>query len=332
MADVALIVATTLSDWIGELANDISDRNPFMAYMGGKDAENQSNGSFKAGYRERMKITEGGQDFRETLLFNVNSTFKGYADRATIDTVVGNPVKEAQYAHKIVAGSINISKLEEAQNTTKYQIHNLAKVKQQEAAISMAEVMGAAALSDGTTDLLIPAGLQQIISTTDNTVGTIDGTVVTAWRPQRNTAGITAWNTANAGLIMLDALFENATRGTEKPDAIVTTVAIKSLINVMLINRLTINIENNASMAKLGYDTVKYRGATVMADDNVPSGFLYLVNTAFTRFQVLSKGNYELTKMKEPIGGLFSVMQLYAFCNFTCGARRLDAVATAITG
>lgn len=330
MADVALIVATTLSDWAADMANSVSDRNAYMAYMGGKDKENQSNGG--NGARERMKVVEGGQDFRETIFFNTNSTFKGYADRATIDTTVGNPVKEAQYAHKIVAGSINISKLEEAQNTTKYQIRNLAEVKRQEAEISMAEIMGASALSDGTTDTLIPGGLQLIISTTDNTVGTIDGTVNAAWRPQRDTSGITAWNTSNEGLIALDAIFEQCTRGTEKPDAIVTTVAIKSLINVMLINRLTINIENNASMAKLGYDTVKYRGATVMADDNVAPGTLFLVNTAFTRFQVLSKGNYELTKMKEPIGGLYSVMQLYVFCNFTCAARRLNGLLTAVNG
>lgn len=332
MADVALIVATTLSDWMPDIANDVSDRNAFMAFMGGQDKEAQSKGTFGGAYRERIKVVPGGTDFRETLFFTVNPTFKGYPDRATIDTTVGNPVKESQFAHKIVAGSINISKLEEAQNTTKYQIHNLTQVKKQEAAISMAEIMGAASLSDGTTDATIPAGLQAIAPVTDNSYGTIDGVANLAWRPIRNTNGITAWNTSNAGLIMLDALFEQATRGTEKPDAMVTTVAIKSLINVMLINRLTINIENNASMAKLGYDTVKYRGATIMADDNVPAGQLYLVNTAFTRFQVLQKGNYELTKMKEPIGGLYSVMQLYVFCNFTCGARRLNAIATAITG
>lgn len=328
MSDVSLIVGTTLADWAPEIADSVSDRNAFMAYMKTKDKANEG----KGGYRSRMVTVEGGSEFRETVFFNLNSTFKGYADRATIDTAVGNPIKEAQYAHKIVAGSINISLLEEAQNTTKYQIHNLAKVKKQEAEISMAEVMGAAALSDGSTDPLIPGGLQYLVPVSDGTVGTIDGAAVTSWRPNRDTSGITAWNTSDEGLIALDALFERCTRGTEKPDAIVTTVAVKSLINIMMIKNHSIQVSQNEDMAKLGYDTIKYRGATVMADDNVPAGYLYLVNTGFTRFQVLSKGKFQMTDMKQPVGGLYNVAQLYVFCNFTSGALRLNGLMTGIAG
>jgi len=328
MADVSLIVATTLADWAPDIADSVSDRNAFMAYMKTKDGANKG----KGGYRERMVVVEGGNEFRETVFFNLNSTFKGYADRGTIDTAVGNPVKEAQYAHKIVAGTINISLLEEAQNTTKYQIHNLSKVKRQEAEISMAEVMGASALSDGSTDPLIPGGLQYLIPSSNGTVGTIDGAANSAWRPVRDTTGVSAWNTSDEGLIALDKLFEQCVRGSEKPDAIVTTVAVKSLINIMQIKNHNINVDQNSDMAKLGFDTIKYRGATVMADDNVPTGYLYLVNTAYTRFQVLSKGNFKMTEMKQPIGGLYNCMQLYVFCNFTSGALRLNGLMSAITG
>lgn len=328
MSDVSLIVGTTLADWAPDIADSVSDRNAFMAYMKTKDGANAS----KGGYRQRMVVVEGGNEFRETVFFNLNSTFKGYADRATIDTSVGNPIKEAQYPHKIVAGTINISLLEEAQNTTKYQIHNLAKVKRQEAEISMAEIMGAAALSDGSTDTTIPGGLQYLISTSNGTIGTIDSSVNTAWRPQRDTTGVSAWNTSDEGLIALDGIFEKCVRGSEKPDAIVTTVAVKSLINIMQIKNHSINVEQNSDMAKLGFDTIKYRGATVMADDNVSTGYLYLVNTAYTRFQVLSKGNFKMTEMKQPVGGLYNCMQLYVFCNFTSGALRLNGLMTGITG
>lgn len=329
MADVSLIVATTLSDWAPDIADSVSDRNALMAFMKTKDKANSNRG----GYRSRMVVVEGGDQFKETIFFTTNNTFKGYADRATIDTQAGNPVKEAQYPHRIVAGSINLSLLEEAQNTTKYQIHNLTKVKREEAEISMAEIMGSAALSDGTTDTLIPAGVQSIVSTTVNTVGTISETANPSWGPFRDATGVTAWNTADEGLIALDAAYERTTRQTEKVDAIVTTPAIKSLVNIMVMKNLQINIESNKLMGELGYDTVKYRGATVMADDNVPTGTLFGLNTAIGfRFNVLSKGNYEITKMKQPIGGLFNVMQLYVFSNFTSGSRRLNFVMTGITG
>lgn len=328
MADVSLIVATTLADWAPDIADSVSDRNAYMAYMKTKDSANAS----KGGYRERMVVVEGGNEFRETVFFTLNSTFKGYADRGTIDTAVGNPVKEAQYAHKIVAGTINISLLEEAQNTTKYQIHNLTKVKRQEAEISMAEVMGSSALSDGSTDPLIPGGLQYLIPVSNGTVGTIDGAANAAWRPQRDVTGVSAWNTSDEGLIALDGIFERCVRGSEKPDAIVTTVAVKSLINIMQIKNHNINVDQNSDMAKLGFDTIKYRGATIMADDNVPAGYLYLINTAYTRFQVLSKGNFKMTEMKQPVGGLYNCMQLFVFCNFTGGALRLNGLLTGITG
>lgn len=326
MADVSMIVGTTLSHWAPEIADNISDRNAFMAYMKTKDRASKSGG------QKRMVVVPGGDQFKETIFSAVNGTFKGYADRGTIDTTPGLPIKEAQYDHKIVAGSINISLNEEASNTTEYAIHNLSKVKRKEAEISMSEVMGASALSDGTTDTLIPHGLQFLISASANTVGTIAESSFANWAPYRDASGVTAWNTSNEGLIALDLAYTRTTRGTDMPDAIVTTPAIMSLINVMMINKATINVGMNEDMFKMGYDTVKYRRATVMADDNVPAQQLYLVNTEYTRFQVMSKANFAMTEMKQPIDALLKVMQLYVICNFTCGARRLNGLMTAIAG
>jgi hypothetical protein len=299
-----------------------------MAHMKISDKRGKGRGS----YRERFVVVEGGREFRETIMFSTNSTYKGYAERGTIDTDAGNPHKEAQYAQRIVAGSINVSILEEAQNVTKWQIHNLTKAKKTEAEISMAEVMGNSALSDN-TDTLVPHGVRYFVSLTNDTVGTIDMAANAKWRPYRDETGVTAWNTSDEGLIALDTAFENTSFPPEKPDVIVTTPAVKTLINVMMIRNLTINIDKDNEMASLGYDNVKYRGATVLSDDNVPAQRLYLLNTAVGfRFQVLSKGNFEMTKFKQPIGGLYSVAQLYVFANFTSGALRLNGVMTLITG
>lgn len=326
MADVSLIVATTLAHWAPDMADQISDRNAFMAFMKVQDKRFGGRGD------KRFVVVPGGENFRETIFFNLNSTFRGYTQGETIDTTEGNPVKEARFDHKIVAGSIKVDFLDDARNTTKYEIRNLAQVKRKEAEISMSEVMGAAALSNGTTDTSIPAGLQHIISLTSANVGTIDEASNSGWAPFRDTTGVSAWNTSDEGLIALDNAFENCTRGPEKPDCIVTTVKIKSLINIMMIKNSTLNREGSTEMAAMGFDTIKYRGAEIMADDNVPTGLLYLVNTKWTRFQVLSKGNFAMTKEKEPVGGLYKVMQLYVFSNFTTGARRLNGVMSAITG
>lgn len=327
MAEVSLIVGTTLANWAPNIVENISDRNDFYRHY--KEADEAAGDG-----RKGMVVVDGGYEFRETLITNLNSTFGGYADRGTIRTDVGNPIKEAQYSHKIIAGTINISLLEEAQNNgDKNKIRDLSEVKKEEAEISMTEVMGAAALSDGTTDTTIPGGLQQAITpATNGTYGTIDSSLNSFWRPQRDTSGVTAWNTSNEGLIALDALFEQCARGGQKPDLIVTTPAVKSLINIMNVLRLTINANMGDLKGKLGVDDVWYRGARVVSDDNVPTGFLYLINTRHFRFKVLSKGNFEMTKMKQPIDGLYNVMQLFVFCNFTCSARRMLGIMTAING
>ena len=328
MADVSLIVGTTLEDWAAEIADGVTDRNAYFRHMKGLDKANPNG---RKGYR----VVPGGRQFIESIYAAVNATFRGYDDREPIDTTAGNPLKEAQYDQRIIAGSVNVSLLEEAQNTEKYQIHDLVMVKKEEAELSMEEQVGASVLSDGTTDTKLPGGLQLIItSATNNTVGTIDSSVAANafWRPQRDVTGVTAWNTSDEGLIALDALYQNCTRGSQEPDVVVTTVAVASLINVMLIRNLTININAGAKEGQLGYGAAKYRNAVVLADDNVPASTLYLVNTRHTRFAVLSKGNFNMTKMKQPIGGLFSVGQLYVFCNMTCSARRLNGIMTSVTG
>jgi len=325
MAEVSLIVGTILEDWAPQIVDNVTDRNDFYKHY--KDMDRANRGG-RPGYR----VVEGGRQFNETLYTNVNSTFGGYADRQTIRTDVGNPIREAQYDQKIVAGSINMSKLEDARNVPKYQIHDLAMVKREEAEYSMAEVMGAAALSDGTTDTLIPHGLQYFIRTTNATIGTIDGSTNTFWRPQRDTSGVTAWNTSDEGLIALDAIYQDCKRGPEEPDLIVTTQAIMSLINIMNINNATLNINMGSDQAKLGFSGATYRKARVLSDDNVPAQTLYLVNTRHLRFAVLRRGEFKMTKDKEPIDGLYSVRQLYVFCNFTCGNLRLQGIMTSIAG
>ncbi len=328
MSDVSLIAGTVLQDWSKDVSQNITTRNEFFRHYRNKDKQVGPNG--RKGYR----VVEGGRQFIETLFTAVNGTFRGYNDRDTIDTTEGNPIKEAQYNQKIIAGSINISKLQEAQNMPAYQIHDLLEVKMEEAEYSMEEILGDSVLSDGTTDTKLPGGLTQLIALTAGTVGTIDETANAFWAPQRDTTGVTAWNTANEGLIALDALYELCTRGQEKPDLIVTTTPVKSLINIMTITNgaTTINTNMGNLTGELGFDTVRYRGANVIADDNVTAGRLYLVNTRHLRFAVLRKGEFKTTPMKDPIDGLYSVAQMYVFCNLTCSARRLQGVLSAIAG
>lgn len=327
MADVSLIVGTTLADWSDEIFDNVTDRNAMLAHY--KQMDKVTGGTGRKGY----VVVDGGYEFRETIFTNVNTTFRGYTDRETIDTAVGNPIKEAVYQQKIIAGSMNISKLEAAQNTTKAQIHDLAQTKKEEAIYSMDEIVGASMLSDGTTDTTLPGGLQQSITpVTNNVYGSIDSNVNTFWRPQRDASGVTAWNTSNEGLIALDALIQNCKRPGQDIDLIVTTNAIVSLINIMNISNLTINLNAGANRADLGFGETYYRKARVIADDNVPTGTLYAVNTRMLRFHVLKGADFEMTKMKEPIDGLYSVMQLYVFCNLTCSGRRLLGIMNNING
>ena len=320
MADLTLAAATILEDWAKDVTNVFGTRNDFFRHYRSKDKEA---GNGRKGYR----VVEGGRQFIETLATAVNGTFRGYNDRETIDTTETEEVKEAQYDQRIVAGSLNISKLQEAQNMPAYQIHDMFETKLQIAEASMEEILGDSALSDGTTDSKIPGGLQLIISTTANTVGTISEVAnPTTWAPYRDSSGVTAWNTANEGMIALDLAMQNAKRGQEKVDLIVTTVAIKSLINVMTILAGTINTNMGTSKGEIGFDDIFYRRARVIDDDNVPANRIYGVNTRHLRFAVLKKGEFKTTKMKEPIDGLYSVAQMYVFCNFTCSDRRLQFV------
>src|SRR3990167_9306176 len=117
MADLTLLAATVLEDWAKDITNVFGTRNDFFRHYRSKDKADLNG---RKGYR----VVEGGRLFVETLATAVNGTFRGYNDREAIDTTESEEVKEAQYSQTIIAGSINFSKLQEAQNLPSYQIHD----------------------------------------------------------------------------------------------------------------------------------------------------------------------------------------------------------------
>lgn len=284
--------------------------------------------------RENVKIVSGGKVFNHPLFYKINTSFKSYAKLDTIDTPVMDDITRAEYPIKVVAGSLVIPTLDEAQNAgDKEKLLDLADTVRMAAENSMSEVLGDQVFATGAvgTDF---DGLQHLISDSPSTqtdVGGIDSSAAanSSWRNQVTTATVTAFNTSQEGLTAMNTLLNNCTFGRKGPRAILTTKTIYGLYEV----GLTSNIRYaTTELADSGFLHLAYTTMPVLFDDNCPASHLYMVDLESLWLQILSKGNFQVTPFEYSHNQLSKTALMYVFGNLTCGSRRTNGVITTITG
>jgi len=105
----------------------------------------------------------------------------------------------------------------------------------------------------------------------------------------------------------------------------------------------------NDKMLKLGFDNIMINNAAVMADRNVPSGYMYFLNTNYMRMQILAgQGTKTIGNVKtvgegaqsiplnvcKPIESddyLSYIIKMYMTYNLTWGGLRQHGLQVSIT-
>jgi hypothetical protein len=237
---------------------------------------------------------------------------------------------------KVLAGSIVYSLVEEAMNAgNKEKLIDYLETLKMDAQTSMGELMGdqvfKAEASLGSNDFdSVPKIIADSPSTQSTIVGGIDSssTGCTYWRNFIYTTAVSAFNTSNAGLNCFDACVNSATFGRQGPNVIMTTKAIYSFYNI----GLTANMRyTSVERGEAGFKNLMYITLPVLFDDNCPASHAYFIDTTSLRLQVLSQGNLKITPYVQAYSQLMARALLYLLGNLTCGSRRTQAVATAIT-
>ena len=83
---------------------------------------------------------------------------------------------------------------------------------------------------------------------------------------------------------------------SDQPDLIVTTQAIYDAYETSL--QANKRFEGDSTLADAGFQTLRFKGASVVVDSHCPDGHMYFLNTKYLDFKVHSKRNFEFENFR----------------------------------
>lgn len=275
---VSDIIATTLENRSGEIADNVSDNNALLAQLKAKG---------------RIRKFSGGRLIYEELSFAENPNGGWYSGYDTLSVGAADVISAAEFAIKQLAVPVVISGLEMLQNAGEEQVIDLLEGRLRVAESTMANLISVGLYSDGTgTGGKQLVGLDAAVPA-DPTTGTYGGinraTSTNAfWRSQIQTS--TTSSTTIQGF--MNTLWAKCTRGADRPDLIIagSTEWAQFMASVQTLQRFA-----EPNTAKLGFPALKFIDADVVLDGgiggNATATNMYFLNTKYLHFRPHAKRN-----------------------------------------
>lgn len=275
-----------------------------------------------------METENGGKQFQEDLMYALDTSqwFEG-TDILNTDSTDG--VTAAFFNPRYVATPIQISMTEEKESQKSDAAMKLLESKTKRAMVTHFDTVNSALHTAQSGKAII--GLPDVVSVSAGaTLGGINSTNETWWDNKRvnatsDTSFLTADGASFEGLTRMKALWNTVSEGNDKPDCIITTFALggdyESLFEGGTYLRLSANDKNSLD----GSDT-RYRNAEVVMDRDCGGGLMYMLQSKFLKFKVLSGLNFAKTPFREPANQLAKVAFIVLGAQLTTNNRRRQGV------
>lgn len=265
MADVNLgqTAATTLRRRESEIADSVTNNNALLAWLKSKG---------------KIKTKTGGRTFVVPIFYSENGTTK-FHDGAMESFVIQpeDVIDASEWDRVFQAGFVYFTEQERQSNRGAAQAVDLIEAKIENLKASLSNDFSTAMYGDGSNAKEIK-GLQALIAddpTATATVGGIAQGTYTWWRNQYKTD-----TTASASNIesLIDGVWLDTIRGTDKPDLIVAgTDMFTYYKNALGSNQRFIDWR---SADTLNFEGLKYQNATVLFDPTCSSKRMYGIQTS----------------------------------------------------
>lgn len=231
----------------------------------------------------RVVMEEGGTQIVEPVLYEENTTAASYADYDNILLTPQEGITSAIYNWKQIAASIAISGIEEAKNRGTEAIIKLLNAKIMQAEMSIKKLVNDQLLSsnDGTTNPLEFNGIGGYAGSLNTEIGGIDAATNTWWNPTIP-AGI---QNAALSLVNMANVYNNASKGNDTPDIIITTEPLFSKYESLL----TPNVRyQDVAKANAGFQNLMFKQTPVVYDLAMPgnqssNASMYFLNTKYLK-------------------------------------------------
>lgn len=324
------ISTTTLQLIRKRLADNIFKANPLAAWLLMKG---------------RVKTANGGKRIDEPLMYAVNGTVQAYKGYDRLNVFPTEELTNAQFSWRQAAASISLSGLEDLQNAGEAQVFDLLKTKIKIAEMSLRQWLAEKLVATSTTkdpvrDFLgLDELIEDVAGSSQSTIGGIDAAVETWWRNYYADTSGTALSTSTSLLNKyLGAAYLSVTKGLSKPDLILTDQVMFQRYEDD--NRQYLRLMDTKLM-DIGFDNIKFKGATMMWDENVPSGtnitggagtpgtsasgvdhLFYFINSEYLGITLHARRNFVMTPFVTPYDQDAQVAQILLAGNTTrCNSR-----------
>ena len=108
----------------------------------------------------------------------------------------------------------------------------------------------------------------------------------------------------------------------DQPDLIVTTQVIFDAYESSL--QANKRWTGDATLADAGFQTLRFKGATVVVDSHCPAGQMYFLNTRYLDFKVHNKRNFAFEPFRRQEGNDVMQARVFWMGQLTCSNARMQ--------
>ena len=119
-------------------------------------------------------------------------------------------------------------------------------------------------------------------------------------------------------------MYGKCTIDNDSPDLIVTSQVLMDAYETSLMSNK--RFEGSADLADAGFQTLRFKGATVVVDSHVPAGQMYFLNTKYLDFKVHSKRNFAFEDFQKPVNQDARVAKIFWMGQLTCTNPRMQGL------
>jgi len=279
------IFTTTIENRSKKMADNITKNNALLNRLSAKD---------------KIRTIDGGAKILEELEYGEGDVV-WYSGFDTISYTGPELFSAAEYALKLCAVPVAISGEDMLKNSGREQIISLFEKRIQNAEKTMANKLGAALYSDGTGSSGKEIGGLKLLIADSPTSGTVGGINRATsgnefWRNQASVISASASAlTSSTILSKMNDMYLKCSRGTDKPDLIVTDDYLYDMYETALqpMQRFC-----DPKLAEAGFQCLKYKGADVIFDGgqggSCPAKHMYFINTNYLYLRPHKDRNFKV--------------------------------------
>jgi hypothetical protein len=312
------MVTSTDRAWSQGVTDNVSNHNALLRRMKAKG---------------NIRSEDGGYEIVERLEYAENGTYQRFSGYDALNTNASDVLTTAKYPFQQIAMHVTASGRELKMNAGQAAMIKLVKSRKKNAMNTAANQFSVDLYSDGTLDNQI-SGLANLIQTDgQGTVGGIAAATWAFWRNQyREMTGTNlaaSPSAANAVSLKADmnAVWLSTCRGADKTDLIVTTHDMYSLYEA---GEQQLQRYASSEMANAGFETLKYKSADIVFDDNTNFGTtdekMYFLNTDYLYLCQHKEASWTMDKEKTPTNQDAVVIPMYWMGNLITTNRARQGI------